>query len=110
VGVLDGKYYIGATVNDGTANVAIASGAASDTVVHAGKSMLARVLVTTTNTNSMLIYDNASAGSGTIIGLIPANPTVNGIPYEFHSPCANGITVKGNAANPAVTVFYTDIF
>jgi hypothetical protein len=110
VGVLSGQFYIGATVNDGTHNVAIVAGAASDTVVYAGKSMLASVLVTTTGTNSMKFYDHASSGTGTIIGLIPANPTVDGKPFVFKAPCANGIVAKGDANNPAITVFYTDIF
>ncbi len=109
VGVLDGKYYMGATVNDGTANVAIAAGTVTDTVVYAGKSMLGGILVTTAGVNSMLVYDNATAGSGTIVGLVPPSAAVTGIAYSSGSPCANGITVKGNATNPAVTIFYTNI-
>jgi len=109
-GVLSGQFVIGTITNDGTHNAVIAAGVASDTVIYAGKSMLSSVLVTTTGTNQMLFYDNASVGSGTIIGLIPANPTVNGVPFVFKAFCTNGIVAKGNANNPAITVFYTDIF
>jgi hypothetical protein len=109
VGVLQGQYYIGATVNDGTASMAIAAGTVADTVVYAGKSMLGGILVTTAGVNSMLVYDNATVGSGTIVGLVPPSAAVTGIAYSSGSPCANGIVVKGNATNPAVTIFYTNI-
>lgn len=87
----------------GNATTAVASGAATDTVIKAAAGLLARVLVTTTNTNAMVLYDNATAGSGKIVGIIPANSQA-GAMFEFHMPCANGITVLGNAANPAVTI------
>src|SRR5436853_7003395 len=55
LGVLSlyGKNFTGLIANDGAANQAIAPGVATDTVVHAGKSMLASVLVTATGTNQM---------------------------------------------------------
>jgi hypothetical protein len=88
-----------------TATVAIASGHTADTVVKASAGRLARVLVTTTNTTAMQIFDNASAGSGKVIGYIPANPTAGNV-YTFHMPAALGVTVKGDANNPGVTVSY----
>lgn len=110
VGVLDGKYYIGNTNNDGTTSQAIAAGTVGDTVLSANNSFLASILVTTTGSNQLTIYDNASAGSGKIIGIVPASAAVTGVPIPSKAPAALGITVKGNAANPAVTIFYTDIF
>lgn len=84
---------------------AVASAKATDTIIKASAGQLVSVLVTTTGTNPMQIFDNALAGSGTIIGALPASPAV-GTLYTFTMPAANGITVKGNAANPGVTISY----
>lgn len=78
---------------------------ASAVTVKTSPGRLCKVLVTTTGTNAMLIYDNASAASGTVIGALPANPTVGSI-YEFLMPANNGITIAGSASNPAVTISY----
>ena len=99
--------YAGFFNNDGNKNVAIASGHVADTIVSAIPGMLARVLVTSQNTNQMLIYDNASTTSGTIIGIIPANQPVDGKALVFKMPAQNGIYVAGNANNPGVTISYT---
>lgn len=77
---------------------------AADVVVKASAGRLCRVLVTTTGVTPLQIYDNATAGSGTIIGALPASPAL-GI-YDFQLPAANGITIKGSATNPAVTVSF----
>lgn len=89
----------------GTTTVAIAAGTATDTVVKAAPGRLCRVLVTTTGTNPMAIWDNASGHTGTIIGAFAASPTV-GTVAVFDMPAANGITVQGNASNPAVTISF----
>jgi hypothetical protein len=99
--------YAGYINNDGNKNVAIASGHAADTIVSAVPGMLARVLVTAQNTHQMTIYDNDTAPSGTIIGIIPANQAVDGKPFVCKAPAANGICVEGNSNNPGVTIFYT---
>lgn len=110
VGVLSGKYVIGTMTNDGTHNQAIAAGHVADTVIYAGgTSMLCSVLVTTTGTHEADFYDNATTGSGDIIGLVPASAAVTGIPIPCRGYCAAGITLKGNSNNPAMTVFWTDI-
>lgn len=89
----------------GNTTTAVAAGAATDSVIKATAGLLARVLVTAAGTNAMAIYDNASAGSGKIVGIIPANSQAGSV-FEFHMPCANGITVLGNANNPAVTIAF----
>lgn len=76
---------------------------ASNTVVKATPGRLCNVLVTTTGVTGMIIYDNATTNSGTIIGMLPASPAV-GTTYTFNMPAAAGITVAGSATNPAVTV------
>lgn len=101
-----GKEKIGLTSNDGLQTTPIAAGHSADTAIAVSGGLLARALVTTVGTNQMMIYDNASAASGTIIGIIPASSPVNGIPLEFKMPTQNGIFVKGDANNPAVTISY----
>ena len=77
---------------------------ASVTVVKAAAGRLCNVLVTTAGTSTaMTIYDNASAASGTIIGVIPT-AAIAGSFYTFNMPAANGITCSGSATNPAVTI------
>lgn len=89
----------------GLSTTPIAAGVTGDTVVKNAAGRLCRVLVTTTGTNPLAIWDNASGHTGTIIGQLPASPAV-GTVYDFQLPAANGITVQGNAANPAVTVSF----
>jgi hypothetical protein len=94
------------SVSDGgMQTAAIAAGTATDTTVKAGPGRLCRVLVTTTGTNAMQIFDNASGHSGTILGALPANPTVGQV-YSFQMPAQSGITVKGDANNPGVTISF----
>lgn len=90
----------------GTTTASVPANAAN-VVVKASAGRLFRVLVTTTGANPMLIYDNATTNSGTIIGALPASPAVGTI-YDFEMPAANGITIAGSATNPAVTVSYSN--
>jgi hypothetical protein len=64
--------------------------AATGTAIKASAGTLVKVLVTTSGSAATLIYDNASANSGTVIGAIPASPAV-GTVYTFGSTAANGI-------------------
>jgi hypothetical protein len=100
-----GTSTIGAINNDGTSSTAIAAGTSANTVVKASGGRLASILVTTTGTNALTVYDNASTNSGTILAVIPANAAA-GTFTAFKVPAANGITVAGNASNPAVSIFY----
>lgn len=101
-----GRQYIDiGNVGGGSATVAIAASFASNTVVKASPGRLGRILVTTLGTNAMLIYDNATTNSGTIIGVVPASAAV-GTVVDCQLPAANGITVAGSATNPAVTIGY----
>lgn len=98
--LLNGEY------GDGAKTTAIAAGTATATVVRATPGRLVRVLVTTTGTNPLNIYDNATAGSGTVIGCLPASPAVGSV-YTFSMPAKNGITVGGHANNPGITISFT---
>ena len=91
-------------LNAGSATATpISAGTVANTVVKSSSGTLVSVIVTTLGTNAMLIYDNATTNSGTIIGAVPASAAVGSI-FTFAMPAINGITVAGNAANPAVTI------
>jgi hypothetical protein len=89
----------------GSHTTAVAAGHAADTVISAASGFLVNALVTAAGTNAMAIYDNATTHSGTIVGYIPANAAAGSV-YQFQMPVASGITVYGNANNPAVTIGY----
>lgn len=87
-------------------SMAIPAGTATDTVVKATPGRLIKIMVTTLGTNAMLVYDNASGHTGTIIGAVAASAAVATV-VNPDAPALLGITVQGNAANPAVTVFWS---
>lgn len=89
----------------GSTATAIAAGVVGNTVIKAAAGRLCRILATTVGTAaSVLIYDNATTNTGTVIGALPANTPIG--TYVFQTPAVNGITVAGAAANPAMTVAY----
>ena len=84
---------------------AIAGNAASTTVVKAAPGRLINALVTVAGTSTATtIYDN-TAGSGTILALIPANTAV-GTQITIDMPAANGITVVQGASSVGFTLGY----
>lgn len=88
---------------DGAESLAIAA-AAGTVVVSAQPGRLVRVLVTTAGTSgAVTFYDNASAASGTVIGVVPGSATA-GTVFELRMPTANGITASSAASSAAVTV------
>lgn len=93
-------------VREGLYTGSVATGAAN-TVVSAYPGMLCRVLVTTAGTGagSVLIYDNATTNSGTVIGVIPATIAI-GTYYTFLMPAVNGITAVNVANGPVLTISY----
>lgn len=90
----------------GTNATSIAAGVATDTVIKPQPGRLCRILVTTTGTAAVSIFDNASGHTGTIIGAVAAN-AVAGTMVEAQAPAVNGITVQGNVSNPAITVIWS---
>jgi hypothetical protein len=90
----------------GSQTVNVPTGAANNVVKAAG-GRLCRVLVTTAGTGAggVLIYDNATTNSGTVIGYIPATIAV-GTQYTFDMPAANGIVVANVANGPVLTVSF----
>lgn len=86
---------------------AIAAGAGT-TVVKASPGRLIKAVITTagTSTDNITIYDNASAGSGTVLGVIAGGGTV-GTMVTFDLPALNGITAVNVASGPAVTIGFS---
>ena len=103
VGLTAGSNTIGAFNNDGTSCTAVAAATVADTVIKASAGRLARILVTAVGTANVLIFDNASGHTGTIIGVIKSSAAVGDV-IELRMPAANGITVQGSANNGGFTV------
>lgn len=93
---------------ESTNTLAIATGAAT-TVVKGAPGRLVRFVITSagTSADNATIYDNASAGSGTILAVIPGGTTLTGGSVNIDLPAANGITVVNVASGPAFTVGYS---
>ena len=92
----------------GSATVAIAAGSATSTsVVKAASGRLCRVIATgvAASTAALTFYDNASAASGTIIGIIPTG-TNPGQSFDIQMPASNGITAGLLSGSAAVTVSF----
>ncbi len=101
-----GNLLVNHTGQGAIATVAIPSGS-GNTVVSATAGQLCSVLVTATGTGGPThFYDNATTNSGTVVGYIPASPTVGTI-YNFNMPVANGIVFAGAASSPTLTVSYS---
>jgi hypothetical protein len=78
---------------------------ATTVTIKATAGRLVSVLVTTIGSGTSIIYDNASAASGTIIGVVPGGTAV-GTVLVFAAPAALGITI-GTATTPcAFTVMW----
>jgi hypothetical protein len=87
----------------GSATFAIAASTAGPTIVKAVPGRLVQLIVTTAGTISETCFDNASAASGTILGVTPATTTVGQI-LKFDTIAVNGITCTGGVGSPALTV------
>jgi hypothetical protein len=88
--------------------LAIASSAAT-TIVKGAPGRLVNVVITTAGSSSdnATIYDNATAGSGKILAVIPGGTTLTGAQVQIDLPAANGITVVNVASGPAFTIGYS---
>jgi hypothetical protein len=92
------------------ANYAITAAKGTATIISASPGRLCRIIVTSagtgTSTNFLTFYDNASAASGNILGLLSWT-IANGTMLDFQTPAANGITCSaGGTGTPALTVTY----
>lgn len=88
-----------------TAAIAVA---AATTVIKAAPGRVVSALVTTAGSgagDNAIIYDNASAGSGTILAVISGAAAV-AAQVSIDLPAANGITVVNVSNGPAFTLGY----
>lgn len=85
------------------AQTASLAASVSDQVASAIPGRLVSVTILTSGSAATSIYDNATAGSGKLIAIIPANPTVGQV-YTFQEPVTAGITVKGAANTSGLLV------
>ncbi len=81
---------------------AAGTGGASAALAAPGRLCLISIL--SSGSAATIIYDNASAASGTKLFTVPATPTVGDV-YSVQAPCLNGIFVGGatNTSNILVT-------
>ena len=90
----------------GVATDALPVAAATALQVISRSGYLGTVVVTTTGTTALFIFDNAlGVAGGTVIGVVPASAAVG--PYNFFMPAKVGIYVAGVVGTPAVTVSYS---
>lgn len=89
----------------GSATKQVAAGAG--TVVVFGKNTrLCRVVVISAGTSgAVTFYDNASAASGTILGVVPGTAAVGSV-FEFQMPAQFGIVASAAASSVGCTVCY----
>lgn len=79
--------------------------AAGTVTVKSAPGRLLKVVVTASATGTLTFYDNSSTGSGTILLVVPASPTV-GTVYDVNLPAVNGVTVVAAATPSSVVVGY----
>lgn len=87
----------------GRATVSVPTNAT--TVVKGSAGRLARILITTLGAGTLICYDNATTGSGTIIGSYGASAAV-GTVEQLDMPAVNGITCVSSATGPVATVSF----
>ena len=77
--------------------------AAATATLKGGPGRLVTVTVTASSTGAITFYDNATAGSGLILLVVPASAAV-GTVYSVNLPAKNGITYTAAASPSTVTV------
>lgn len=81
---------------------------ATTTIISAGPGRLVRAIVTVagTGSGSVVIYDNGTAGAGSVVGALPATVAVGTI-FQFDVPVAGGIAVTNVASGPVLVIIYS---
>ncbi len=92
-------------MTSGGGTLTATAAAAGTTPIKASAGRLCKVLVTTLGTAQLTFYNNASAASGTIIGIVPAN-TALGTIIVFDMPASLGITGDYLTNSPATTTAF----
>jgi hypothetical protein len=88
-----------------------ASGSAFNTIVRTGPGRLNAILVTSATASSVdvIVYDNATTNSGTIVGYLPYATVTSAIGalFVYDIPVVNGIVVRQTGVGPGMTVVYS---
>jgi hypothetical protein len=85
----------------------IAAGKSTDTVIKGSAGTFYGIIITTLGVAGPIVYDNVTTSSGTIVGSAIASAPLGfilGPPMGVQ--CLNGITVKGGATMPAMTILW----
>lgn len=77
-------------------------------VIFAAPCILHRLIVTTAGTASLILYDNATTNSGTILYASPATYSL-GTVTEINVPAAAGVTARKQSGSAAVTAVVTPL-
>jgi hypothetical protein len=86
----------------------IAAGKSTDTVIKAAPGTFYGIIITSVGVGGPLIYDNASTSSGTIVGSAIVSAPLGFISGPYVGiQCVNGITVKGGATMPGMTILWS---
>ncbi len=89
-----------------TGTVAAGTTGANEVAYANGPGVLHRAIVTTAGTASLILYDNATTNSGTILYSSAATYAL-GTVTEINAPFANGVTARKASGTAAVTLVYT---
>ena len=97
----------GKPINQPTQNAAVAAGTATTPQpIKGAPGYLSGALVTAAGSAALLIFDNASQASGTVIGYVPASATVGSF-WPFNMPALVGITAGKVSGSPGVTLAFS---
>lgn len=104
--LVDGGGY--PSFNGATFTASVPAGATTSAfVIKSTPGFLSGVIVTAIGSANLLLYDNASAAGGEIIGAVPSNATL-GQYFPCNMPAHNGGIVAGTVSgSPAVTVAFS---
>ena len=87
-------------------NATQAANTAGNVIVKGSPGLLVGAIVTATGTVGLSVFDNASTNAGTLLLVIPANPTVGQL-FPVNGWAKVGIVSAGVVNCPAVTFFFS---
>jgi len=88
-------------------NTTAVAAAAAAAAVKATAGRIYSITVTTIGTAQVLLYDNATTSTGTVVGVIPANAPPGDLPIYASKPFSTGLWAATGGGSPAFTVAYS---
>lgn len=93
-------------VTDGGITVAtVTAQTAGAAALKTSSGRICKIIVTSTATAAIFLYDSTNAASGTVIGAVPASTAI-GTMFSPNIPFTNGIFPAGAVNTPSLTVSY----